>query len=68
LLIYYNYGRHSNTSADCRPNPKKKTTLEDMGDLFVLDFSPSLASLCLESLRRNGLSKKMEAFLPEFLK
>lgn len=50
------------------PNPKKKTTLEDMGDLFVLDFSPSLASLCLESLRRNGLSKKMEAFLPEFLK
>lgn len=49
------------------PNPRKKSALEDLGDLFVLDFKPTLASLCLQAVLKHGLQKYAENFLPNIL-
>jgi len=42
--------------------------LEDLGDLYVLDFSPTLSSLCLEAVLKLGLKQQAKNVLPEILK
>lgn len=48
------------------PHPRR-SALEDLGDLYVLDFSPTLSSLCLEAVLKLGLKQQAKNVLPEIL-
>uniref|UniRef100_A0A1I8C0H8 BTB domain-containing protein n=1 Tax=Meloidogyne hapla TaxID=6305 RepID=A0A1I8C0H8_MELHA len=51
------------------PNPRKKSScaLEDLGDLYILDFSPTLSSLCLQAVLKLGLKQQAKIVLPQIL-
>jgi hypothetical protein len=41
--------------------------LEDLGDLYVLNFLPNLASFCSQAILKHGLMNYAGEILPEIL-
>ncbi|KAL3068030.1 hypothetical protein niasHT_038020 [Heterodera trifolii] len=49
------------------PNGERKSGLSDLGDLFVLDFAPSLATLCCQTVLKFGLQRHAANILPAII-